>query len=94
MIVYEFHKNFYANLPQARHAAIKDFQNKHPIDFERCTITEKIVPINYKVSQYQLTFASKGTSKVRYRKRSITIHETSSAEYFTGIDLKKFSKPY
>ena len=91
MVVYEFHKNFYTTLPQARHAAIKDFQNKRPIDFERCTITEKIVPINYKVSQYQLVFACKEATKIRYRKRSIIIHETNSG-CFTGIDLRKFSK--
>ena len=91
MIVYEFHKNFYATLPQARHAAIKDFQNKYPIDAKYCGITEKISPINRKVSQYQLIFACKGATKVRYRKRSIIIHETDFG-CSTGIDLREFSK--
>lgn len=93
MIVYEFHKNFYATLPQARHAAIKDFQNKYPIDAKYCDITEKISPINRKVSQYQLIFACKGATKVRYRKRSIIIHETDFG-CSTGIDLREFSKTY
>lgn len=90
MVVYEFHGTFYANLPQARHAALKDFQNKYPIDAKYCGITEKILPINRTTSKYQLTFACQGTIKVRYRKRSIIIHETDWAEGRTNIDLRGF----
>jgi hypothetical protein len=90
MVVYEFHDTFYATLPQARHAALKDFQNNYPFDSKHCGITEKILPIDRYVSKYQLTFKCVGTGKVRYRKRSIIIHETNSAECRTGIDLRGF----
>ena len=90
MVVYEFHDTFYATLPQARHAALKDFQNNYPVDSKYCDITEKILPINHTTSKYQLIFACKRTSKVRYRKRSIIIHETDSEERCAGIDLRGF----
>lgn len=93
MVVYEFRKNFYATLPQARYAAIKDFQNKFPIDAKNCGVTERILPINRTVSQYQLIFACKAATKVRYRKRSIIIHETDFGRS-TGIDLKNFNETY